>query len=93
MQKILFKKNKQKQYFKLVIKNLNSTSLRGLLQFGINTNYSALKNYNSQRRLIPRDLFEDLNHLAKINPKKLNIIYLKENWGKVKGGKISKRKK
>jgi len=93
MVKVKFKIGKQKQYLKTVIQNLNTPSLRSLLQFGINTTYDSLKNYYTQRRLLPKDLFDDLNHLAKINPKSLNISYLEENWGKVKGGKISKRKR
>ena len=93
MQKILFTKGKQKQYLNLIIQKLNSPSLRGLLQFGIPSNYSALKNYHSERRLIPRDLFEDLNHLAKIKNNYFQIKILNENWGKIKGGKISKRKR
>jgi hypothetical protein len=45
-----------------------------------------LKNYYSQRRLLPEDLFLDLCHLAKIDFKLLDIQYKPENWGKIKGG-------
>ena len=90
--RIKFQKGKQKHFIETCIKNLNSTSLRGLLQFGIKTNYNNLKNYRTERRLIPESLFRDLIHLSKINVDKLKIEIKKSNWGQIKGGKISKRK-
>ena len=92
-QRVLFNKGKQKQFLNNCIRNLNSTSLRGLLQFGINTNYNNLKNYYTERRLLPRSLFEDLVYLAKIDKKSLNFTYKLSSWGQIKGGKLSKRKK
>lgn len=89
--KIKFQKNKQKEFLNKVIQNLNSPSLRNLLNFIPNTTYSSLKNYYTERRLIPEQLFIDLLHLAKIPKQSLTIIYLDKNWGKIKGGKKSKR--
>ena len=89
--RIEFKKYNQKKFLKKCIKNLNCLSLRGLLQFGIKTNYNNLKNYYSERRLIPENLFNDLLILSKIESNKLNIKIKKQNWGQINGGKLSKR--
>ena len=93
MNRIEFAKGKQKAFLNQCINNLNLTSLRGLLQLGISTNYNNLKNYYSERRNIPEDLFQDLIYLAKIDIKTLDIQTKPENWGQIKGGKISKRNK
>ena len=89
--RIEFQKGKQKAFLDQCINNLNLTSLTGLLQLGISTNYSNLKNYYSERRNISEDLFQDLIYLAKIKPETLDIKTKPENWGQIKGGKISKR--
>jgi len=87
-QRIMFKKGKQHAFLDLCINNLNCISLRGLLQFGINTNYTNLKNYYTERRLLPKSLFDDLTYLAKINPDTLNIESIEGNWGQIKGGQV-----
>lgn len=87
--RIKFQKGKQRIFIDKCIKNLSSPSLRGLLQFGIKTNYNNLKNYYSERRTIPKSLFDDLSHLAKIN---ISIKTKNSNWGQIKGGKTNKRK-
>ena len=91
MNRIEFNKGKQKAFLDQCINNLNLTSLRGLLQLGISTNYNNLKNYYSERRNIPEPLFQDLIYLAKIDIKTLDIKIKKDNWGQIKGGKTSKR--
>jgi hypothetical protein len=63
------------------------------LQFGIKSSYAGLKSYYTERRLIPRDLFEDLCYLSEIDVKSLDVEYLGGSWGQVKGGKLGKRKK
>ena len=92
MDRILFKKGSQREFLKLVISQLNCISLRGILQFGFEVPYPTLKNYYSERRLIPKDFFLNLCHIAKINPDELDVKYLSKNWGQVKGGKVGKRK-
>jgi len=92
MNRILFSKGKQKAFLDQVKTNLSSPSLRNLLQYGIKTNYSSLKNYYTERRLLPKDLFEDLCHLAKINPSEVEHQIKRKTWGQQKGGEISKRK-
>lgn len=87
MRRVLFKKGKQREFLDLVKTKLNSTSIRGLLQFGLDIPYSTLKNYYSEHMSLPQDLFDNICHLSKINPHDLEISYLEENWGQVKGGK------
>lgn len=90
--RVKFRKGMQKHFIEMCIKNLNCTSLRGLLQFGIKTTYNNLKNYHNERRLIPEFIFKDLAYLSKIEIKNLKIEVKSPNWGQIKGGKISKRK-
>ena len=72
---------------KLVVERLNCVSIRGILQFGFVINYNSLKNYYSERRLLPKLLFENMCYIAKIDASKLNVKYIDGNWGQVKGGK------
>ena len=90
MDRVKFDKGKQREFLDLVIEKLNSPSLRGLLQFGLETNYENLKNYYSERRLLSRDLFEDMIYLAKLRKKDFDFSYLDKNWGRVKGGRNKK---
>ncbi len=90
MDRVKFDRGKQREFLDLVIEKLNSPSLRGLLQFGLETNYENLKNYYSERRLLSRDLFEDMIYLAKLRKKDFDFSYLDENWGRVKGGRNKK---
>jgi len=92
MQRIKFRPGEQKKFLQRVIKELSAPSLRGLLQFGITTKYSTLKNYYNESRTLPQNLFEELCTLTNINQNNIQKITLKEHWGKQKGGKISKRK-
>jgi hypothetical protein len=86
-QRVLFRKEMQRKFFDLVIEKLNCISLRGILQFGINCSHASLKNYYTERRLIPKNLFENLVHLAKIDVSSLNVKYINPYWGQIKGGK------
>jgi hypothetical protein len=93
MNRIKFQKREQRVFLDQVIRNLDSPSLRNLLSFGISTNYSSLKNYYTERRFLPENLFEELCLLSKINKEVLNYEIKKSSWGQQKGGKISKRVK
>jgi hypothetical protein len=90
--RIIFPKGKQREFLNEVIKKVSSPSLRGLLQFGLDLNYSTLKNYYIEDRTIPQEVFSQLCSLSGISPLSLNFSYLDENWGKVKGGKSLKRR-
>lgn len=87
MARVKFVKGNQKEFLDLVKSNLLSPSIRGLLQFGLSTNYSSLKNYYGERRLLPKILFDEMLHLAKIDVGDLDVKFVEDSWGQVKGGK------
>jgi hypothetical protein len=89
--RVLFGYGEQRRFLLMVIGKLNCSSLRGILQFGFDIPYSTLKNYSSGRRLLPKALFLDLCHIAKINSKEHKIKYISGNWGQIKGGKKSRK--
>jgi len=89
--RIKFEKGKQRKFLDLVIEKLSAPSLRGVLQFGFDVPYSTLKNYYNESRLLSLSLFDDLCEVARVDKGELEFEEVDENWGKVKGGKISKR--
>ena len=90
--RIKFRKGEQRKFLDLVVDRLNCISLRGILQFGFDISYDSLKSYYSERRLLPDSFFDDLCYISKINKKMLDFGYLDDNWGKIKGGRKSKRR-
>jgi len=86
-QRIRFYNGKQKEFLDLVQYNLNVSSLKRVLQFGIDVSYSALKKYRTGKLLLPNELFENLCHLAKIDSNTLKFEFIQDNWGQIKGGK------
>ncbi|MCK4997733.1 hypothetical protein KAS08_05510 [Candidatus Pacearchaeota archaeon] len=90
--RIKFKKGEQREFLDLVMENINAPSIRGILQFGVDVPYSTLKNYYNESRAMPKDLFEDLCEIALVGKNKFEIEEVSENWGRVKGGHVSKRK-
>jgi len=93
MTRVKFKQGEQRKFLKLVVDRLGSVSLRGILQFGFNIKYSSLKNYYVERRLLDKEFFDDLCHIAKIDVDTLEVKYVEDNLGQVRGGKKSKRGK
>jgi len=92
--RVMFKeKNGQKKFMKSVLVSTNCPSIRDFEQFGLDINYSTMKNYFSGDRLLSKELFDKLIYLSKINKNKLKVKLLDNNWGQIKGGKKSKRKK
>ena len=89
--RIKFKKGKQRKFLDLAVEKLNSPSVRGILQFGFDIPYSTLKNYYNESRLMPKNLFDDVCEIARINKGELIFEFVDENWGKVKGGHIGKK--
>jgi hypothetical protein len=92
MERIRFKKGEQRKFLDLAVEKLNAPSVRGILQFGFDVPYSTLKNYYNESRLMPRDFFEDICEVALIGKSTFEVEEVDENWGKVKGGKISRSK-
>ena len=89
--RIKLKNMSQKEFLDLTVERLSCGSLRGILQYGVEVSYSCLKNYYTERRLFSKAFFNNFFRLAKINMKKEEYFELDENWGRVKGGKKSKR--
>ena len=90
MRRVKFRKGEQRKFVQKVLDNLNCPSLRAFLQFGLDVNYSTLKNYFVEDRLLPENLFKDMCYLAKVDIGNLNVEYLDENWGQIKGGGVGK---
>ena len=92
MKRIRFRKGEQRKFLDLIIERLDAPSMRGILQFGFDVPYSTLKNYYNESRLLPGNLFDDFCEVARIDKRELSFEFIDENWGKVKGGRIGKRK-
>ena len=90
MKRIKFPKNRQRKFLKEVLNKIGCPSLRALRERGIDVNYSTMKNYYCEDRLIPENLFNDLCFVSGIKKEKLKFEFLDENWGKVKGGQKAK---
>jgi hypothetical protein len=90
--RINFERGKQREFLNQVIERMNSPSLRGILQFGFEIPYSTLKNYYNESRLMPKELVEDLCEISGIDFGSLEFNELGDSWGRVKGGRIGKRK-
>ena len=89
--RVKFHKGEQRNFLDLIVERLNCISIRGILQFGFDISYDSLKSYYIERRLMNRDFFEDLCHLAKLDVQDFDVKYFEDNWGEVKGGKNGKR--
>jgi len=89
--RIKFRKGEQRKFLDLVVERLNCVSIRGILQFGFDISYDRLKSYYSERRLMSGDFFDDLCYIVKIGKSELDVTYLDNNWGQVKGGRNGKR--
>jgi len=83
--RIKFRKGNQRKFFELVLEGAASPSLRELGR-RIGINYQTLKNYYSDRRLIPEELFNVLCRVAEIDKNKLHFEMILDSWGQVKGG-------
>jgi hypothetical protein len=89
--RIKFAKGKQREFIKRVLEKINCPSLRELINRGAEVNYSTLKNYFNEDRLIPEELFNELIELGGLNKKEFNFETINENWGQINGGKKSRR--
>ncbi|MEX0932699.1 MAG: hypothetical protein WDZ77_01195 [Candidatus Pacearchaeota archaeon] len=85
MERIKFEKGRQKKFLISVMEEIASPSLRELSS-RVNVNYSTLKNYFSERRNLPKELFENLLFVSKLREEDLKFEVLEENFGQVLGG-------
>ncbi len=88
--RVKFARGRQRDFIDKVLEETGCPSLKELINRGIGINYSSLKNYYSERRLLPEWLFEELLGISQMD-KNFELEFIDENWGKVKGGKKSKR--
>ena len=89
--RVKFKKGEQRNFINLVLSRIAAPSLSELINRGVGMNYQTLKNYYSERRLMPEWLFTDLCDFSKIDKNEIEFSLIPDNWGQSKGGKISKR--
>ncbi len=89
--RVKFSKGKQREFLKKVLEKTNCPSLRELINRGIDVNYSTLKNYYGEERLISEELFKELIVFSGLNEEDFEFELINENWGQVKGGKISRK--
>lgn len=85
--RVRFQKGFQRKFLDSVIVNTKSPSLRGLIQFGIGTNYQTLKSYYNESRTLPKKLFEVLCVLGKIDSSNLEVDFITRHWGQQLGGR------
>jgi hypothetical protein len=85
------RKGMQRKFLNRVLFIIGCPSLRSIRERGFDFNYSTLKNYFNEDRLLPEDFFRDLCFIGKIDINKLRFQVLDGNWGQIKGGKSSKR--
>jgi len=91
MSRIKFRKGEQRKFIQEAMKRINCPFLREIINRGIDLNYSTLKNYYAEERSIPEALFNELIELSGLNKRDFEFELIDNNWGQVKGGKISKR--
>jgi hypothetical protein len=91
MRRVKFKGGEQRKFISMVIRESGAPSLRALNQFGFDVPYSTLKNYFNESRSLPEEFFYDLCELIRVDLGELDVEYLDENYGQIKGGKISKK--
>jgi hypothetical protein len=78
------KKGDQRKFIKKVLNNLNCPSLRAFEQFGLEVNYSTMKNYFSEARFLSKEIFDKMVYLGKINKEDLIFEILEDYWGQKK---------
>ncbi|HIH52523.1 hypothetical protein J4412_03065 [Candidatus Pacearchaeota archaeon] len=92
MSRIKFREGEQRKFLIEVLKKLNCPTLRAFNQFGFEIPYSTWKNYFSEARLLPEELFNQICFLSKFEIQTLEIQRLENYWGQIKGGKNKKSK-
>jgi hypothetical protein len=89
--RVQFEKGEQRKFMDEVLKRLACPSLHELINRGVDASYSSLKNYYSERRLMPESLFLMLCNISSIDIKRISAKLINDNWGQSNGGKISRK--
>ncbi len=89
--RVKFSKGKQREFLKKVLEKTNCPSLRELISRGIDVNYSTLKNYFCEERLMSEEFFKELLGFSGLKEEDFEFELINGNWGQVKGGKISRK--
>lgn len=90
MERIKFGLGKQKEFLKEVLITLDCPTLKELSD-RFDLNYSTMKNYFSEKRLLPEEVFSDLCFVSKLNKERFSFQILKGNFGQIFGGKKSRK--
>jgi len=88
--RVKFRRGEQRKFLKKVLDESNCPSLRTFLQFGFDVPYSTLKNYYNESRCLEKDFFLKLCEFIKVDFNMLDVKYMNDNWGQVKGGSCKK---
>lgn len=89
--RIRFGKGNQKKFMNLVLNKIGCPSLKELINRGIDVNYTSLRNYYGERRLLPEELFKELLEIAGLDKMEFKVEILNDTWGNSKGGKKSRK--
>ncbi|MCF7910266.1 hypothetical protein K9L16_01180 [Candidatus Pacearchaeota archaeon] len=89
--RVKFRKGDQRKFIDVVLKKIFSPSLIEVINRGIDVSYSSLKNYYSERRSLPEDLFDNLCKISGIDKNDFDFQLVENNFGQIKGGKISRK--
>lgn len=84
--RIKFGKGKQRGFLDKVLVGAACPSLRELGR-RINVNYQSLKNYYTERRLLPEELFDALCEISGLKKSGFNFKEVSDFWGQIKGGR------
>ncbi len=86
MVRVKFAREQQKQFIDYALQNLNSNlrELAGKLKIS----YELIKKCRQEVCSIDEKVFLKICNLVKINPRELDVTFLEDGWGQVKGGKI-----
>lgn len=89
--RIRFNNGEQRKFLKRVLDELRCPNLRSFDQYGLGVSYSTMKNYFSECRTIPKEFFEELLLISKLDREEFSYQELNENFGQVLGGKKSRK--
>ncbi len=89
MDRIKFQSTSQRDFIKKIMDDSGCPSLRELSR-RIDVNYSTMKNYYSEKRLLSKKVYDLLLSFSQIPSFEFEVSILEENWGQRKGGKCKK---